>query len=114
MLKHFRPPLILGGFSMDPGLLLPYFKSGIGHHCPVTKETGQNFILQRDLSGKLVRMYDNCTAIVIAEPPPPHVATTPVPPTVLSKLTCVTIESRPPPVFMVSTQPLSQVSTALV
>ena len=78
MLQQLQPPLILGDFPMDPGLLLPYFKSGIGHHCPVTKETGQNFISQRDLSGKLVRMYDNCTAIVIAEPPPPHVATTPL------------------------------------
>ena len=97
---------------MDPGLLLPYFKSGIGHHCPVTKETGQNFISQRDLSGKLVRMYDNCAAIVIAEPPPPHVATTHVPPSFPSRLASVLVQPWPPPVFLVFGQPLSQESTA--
>ena len=97
---------------MDPWQLSPYFKRGLGNYCPVTKKTGQNFILQQDLYDKLVRMYDDFAVIIIAEPPPPHVATTPVPPSVLSKLTGVTIQPWPPPVFLVSSQPLSQVSTA--
>ena len=52
-----------------------------------------------------------------AKPPPPRVATRPVPPPVLSRLACVTIQPWPPPVptnpgYLIYRQPLSQLSTA--
>ena len=112
MLQQLQPLLILGGFPMDPGLLSPYYKRGLGNHCHVTKKTGQYFLLQQDLCDNTVRMYDDFAAIIIAEPPPPHVATTPVPPPVPIRLACVLIQPWPPPVFLVFDQPLSQESTA--
>ena len=44
---------------MDRGPLSPYVSQDIGNYCPVSVETGQNFILQKDLCDKLDRMYDD-------------------------------------------------------
>merc|ERR1712215_307709 len=114
MFRQLQPPLILGGFPMDRGPLSPYYRKDIDNYCPVTKKTGQSSIMRQDLYDRLVCMYDDYTASVIAEPPPPYVATTPVPPPVHSRLACVLIQPWPPPEFLVSAQPLSQGSTAPV
>ena len=107
-----QPPLLLGGFPMNHEQLSPCLNQDLGNSCPVTEKTGRSFVLREDLYDKSVCMYDDCAAIMVAEPPPPHVATTPVPPPVPSRLACVPIQPWPPPVFLVFAQPLSQESTA--
>ena len=57
--------------------------------------------MRQDLSDRLVCMYDTYTASVIAEPPPPHVATTPVPPPASIRLAYVPLQPWPPPVLLV-------------
>ena len=59
-----------------------------------------------------VPRYTSCAVSIIAEPPPPRVAPTPVPPPVPSRLASVPVQPWPPPVFLVCGQPLSQESTA--
>ena len=49
MFRQLQPPLILGGFPMDRGPLSPYYRKDIDNYCPVTKKTGQSFIMRQDL-----------------------------------------------------------------
>ena len=107
-LRQLQPPLIMGGFPMGRGPLSPCLHQDLDNCCTVTKKTGRSSLMRQDLPDRLACMYDVCAAIMIAEPPPHPVATTPIPPPVPSRLACVPIQPWPPPVFLVFAQPLSQ------
>merc|ERR1711888_490424 len=67
----------------------------------MTKKTGRSSFMRQALSDSPVCMYNTCTASVIAEPPPPHVAPTPVSSPVTSNLAYVPTQPWPPPVTLV-------------
>ena len=98
---RLRPLLLLGGFPLDRGPLSPHLTQDLDDYCPVTQQTGRSTIMQQDFYGRMVCTYDAHAASVIAEPPPPHVATIPVPPPAPIRLAYVLLQPWPPPVLLV-------------
>ena len=89
-LSQLQPPLIMGGFPMGRGPLSPCLRQDLDNYCTVSERTGRCSIMQQDLPDGLACMYDDCAAIMFAEPPPHPVATTPTPPPVPSRLAMAT------------------------